>query len=140
MCTITIASLLMPLSWLVGIGNFCFNLFSSFLSIVCIFSSQSILFQIVLYAFFPQFPWSTVLPFPPFPSYLKLHVFGSWCLNRWHNHTIVHDFKLSYVGFSQQHWPYPEEHQSTLYWPVSPQASYWSYTTPPHATSPHLHQ
>ena len=60
----------MPLSWLVGIGNFCFNLLSSFLSIVYILSCQSIWFRIVLYAFFLQFPWSTFLPFP---SYLKLH-------------------------------------------------------------------
>ena len=70
MCAITTTSLLIPLSWLVGIGNFCFNLLSSFLSIVYILSCQSIWFRIVLYAFFLQFPWSTFLPFP---SYLKLH-------------------------------------------------------------------
>ena len=60
----------MPLSRLAGVGNFCFNSLSLFLSIVRILSSQAISFQILLYALFPRFPWSTLLPFP---SYFKLH-------------------------------------------------------------------
>ena len=54
-----------------GVEIFCFNSLSPFLSIVSIVSSQAILFQILLYAFFPRFPWSTLLPFP---SYFKLDV------------------------------------------------------------------
>ena len=60
----------MSLSRLVGVGNYSFNLLSPFLSIVCILSSQAILFQILLYALFTQFPWSTLLLFP---SYFKFH-------------------------------------------------------------------
>ena len=65
-----VTSILMPLSWLARVGNFCFNLLSPFLSIISILSSQAILFPILLYALFPQFPWSTLLPLP---SYFKFH-------------------------------------------------------------------
>ena len=60
----------MPLSRLAGVSNFCCNSLSPFLSIIRILSSQAILFQILLYALFPQFPWSTLLPFP---SYFNFH-------------------------------------------------------------------
>ena len=60
----------MPLFQLAGVENFCFNLLLQFLSIVCILSSQAILFQIFLHALFPQFPLSTLLPFT---NYFKLH-------------------------------------------------------------------
>ena len=60
----------MLLSQLAGVGNFCFNLCSPILSIICILSSQAFSLQILLYALFAQFPWSTLLPFP---SYFKLH-------------------------------------------------------------------
>ena len=60
----------MPLSWVAGVGNFCFNLLSPFLLLVCILSSQAISFQILLYPLFQRFPWSTILPIP---SYFKLH-------------------------------------------------------------------
>ena len=53
-----------------GVGNCCFNLLLSFPSIGCILSSQAILFQILLYALFLQFPWLILLPFP---RYFKLH-------------------------------------------------------------------
>ena len=68
--TTTTTSVLIPLSRLAGVGNFCFNSLSPFLSIVRILSSQAISFQILLYTLFPRFPWS---PFLPFPSYFKLH-------------------------------------------------------------------
>ena len=68
--TTTATFVLMPLSWLAGVGNFCFNAPSSFLSIVRILSSQAISFQILLYALFPRFPWSTLLSFP---SYFNFH-------------------------------------------------------------------
>ena len=60
----------MPLSRLAGVSNFCSNSLSPFLSIVRILSSQAILFQILLYALFPRFPWSTL---HPFPSYFNFH-------------------------------------------------------------------
>ena len=60
----------MPLFRLVGVSNFCSNLLSPFLLIVRILSSQAILFQILLYALFPRFPWSILLPFS---SYFNLH-------------------------------------------------------------------
>ena len=59
----------MSLSGLAGVVNFCFNSLSPFPSIVRFLSSQAILSQIALYAFFPRFPQSTLLPFP---SYFKL--------------------------------------------------------------------
>ena len=59
----TTTSVLMSLSWVAGFVSFCFNSLSSFLSIVCIHSSQAI-FQILLYALSTRFP---------FPSYFKLH-------------------------------------------------------------------
>ena len=68
--TTTTAFVLMPLSWLARVGNFCFNLLSPFLSIVPILSSQAISFQILLYTLFPRFPGLTLLPFP---IYFKLH-------------------------------------------------------------------
>ena len=66
----TTTSVLMPLSRMTGVGNFWFNLLLPFLSIVRILSSQAISHQILLYAFFPQIPWSTFLPFP---SYFNFH-------------------------------------------------------------------
>ena len=63
-------SVLMPLSRLAGVSNFCLNSLLRFLLIESILSSQAILFQILLYAFFPPFPWSTLLPFP---SYFNFH-------------------------------------------------------------------
>ena len=60
----------MPLSRLARVGTFCFNMPLPFHSIVCILSSQAILFQIFLYALFPWFPWSTLLSFP---WYFMLH-------------------------------------------------------------------
>ena len=66
-------SVLMPLSQLAEGCNFCFNFLLPSLSVVRIFSSQAISFQILLYLLFPRFLWLTLLPFP---SYFK-HVFGS---------------------------------------------------------------
>ena len=68
--TTTKLPVLMPLCRLARVGNFGFNSLSPFLSIVRILSSQVISFQILLYTLFPQFIWSTLLPFP---SYFKLH-------------------------------------------------------------------
>ena len=59
----------MSLSGLARAVNFCFKSLSPFPSIVRILSSQAILSQIALYALFPQFPQSTLLPFP---TYFKL--------------------------------------------------------------------
>ena len=60
----------MPLSGLVGVSNFCLICSCYFFSIVCIPSCQAILMQILLYTFFPGFPWSTLLSFL---SYFNFH-------------------------------------------------------------------
>ena len=73
--TTATTSVLLPLSRLTGLGNFCFSLLSPFLSIVRILSSQATSFQILLYALFPRFLWSTLLPFP---SYFKLITSRIW--------------------------------------------------------------
>ena len=62
----------MSLSRLAGASNFCSNSLLPFLSILCIRSSQAILFQIFLYAFFLRFPWSILLPFPNHFSFHNL--------------------------------------------------------------------
>ena len=69
----------MPLSRLAGVGNFCSNALSPFLLIVCILCSQVMPFQILLYALFPRFPWSTLLSFPTYfnfhnLTYFEIHV------------------------------------------------------------------
>ena len=50
----------MPLSRLAGVRNFCFNSLSPFLSIERILSSQTISFQILLYALFPRISVDTL--------------------------------------------------------------------------------
>ena len=74
--TTTATSFLMPLSWLAGVGNFCSNLVLPFLLIICILFSQAILFQILLYTFFPRIPWSIFLPFPGYVNFHNLRYFG----------------------------------------------------------------
>ena len=66
----TAPAILMALSRLAMVNYFCSNLLLLFLSIVYILFSQAILFQILLYALFPRFPWSALLPFP---SYFNFH-------------------------------------------------------------------
>ena len=84
----------MLLSRLAEVGNFCFNSLSPFLSIVRILSSQAISFQILLYALFPQFPWSTLLPFP---SYFNFHEFTYLGINvSTHDMTIPQQTALNY--------------------------------------------
>ena len=113
----------MPLSWLAGVGNFCFNSLSPFLSIVRILSCQVISFQI-LHALFSRFPWSTLLPFP---SYFKLHnlTYAGVDISK-DDMTIPPQTALNYLWSSQQDPPYSKEHQSTPYRPISPHTSAWS--------------
>ena len=130
----------MPLCRLAGVGNFCFNLLSPFLSIVRILLSQAILFQILLYALFSPISLAS-------PSFFLFQVILSsitssiwemmyrWMTRQYHRRS----FEL-YLWSSQQHPPCPEEHQSTTYRPVSSHTSSWSYDAPPHATSPHPQQ
>ena len=59
----TTSTILMSLSQLVGVNNFCFSLLSPFLLIILILSSWAIMFQILLYTIL-RFPWLTLLPFP----------------------------------------------------------------------------
>ena len=62
----TPTTILMPLSQLARVDNFCFNSLLPFRSILHILSFQAILFQILLYTLFPWFSWLTLLPFPGF--------------------------------------------------------------------------
>ena len=66
----------MLLSRLAEVSNFCSNLLSPVLSTVRILSSQAISFQILLYALFPRFPWSTLLPFPSYFNFPNLTYLG----------------------------------------------------------------
>ena len=66
----------MSLSPLAGVGNICSNSLSPFLSIVRIFSFQAISFQILLYALFPRFSWSTLLLFPSYSNFHNLTYLG----------------------------------------------------------------
>ena len=121
--TTTITSVLMPLSRLAGVGNFCSNFLSQFLSFVRIFSSQAISFRILLYALFPQFLWSTFIPFLCYISFHNFTYLEIDVSTHDHHHTTADDFELSYPQSSQQHPSYHEEHQSTPYQPVSPHTS-----------------
>ena len=66
----------MSLSPLAGVGNICSNSLSPFLSIVRIFSFQAISFQILLYALFRRFSWSTLLLFPSYSNFHNLTYLG----------------------------------------------------------------
>ena len=79
--TTATTSVLMPL-----LSNFCSNLLSLFLSIGCILSSQAILLQILLYALFPRFPWSTLLPFSSYFNFHNLTYLG--------NDVSIHDMTI----------------------------------------------
>ena len=95
----------MSLSRRAGFGNFCFNLLSSFLSIVCILSCQAILFQILLYALFPRFLWSSLLPFP---SYFKFHNLTYLGVDvPTDGITIPPQTALNYHNFNLHNSPYP---------------------------------
>ena len=123
--TTTATSVLMPLSRLAEVDNFCFNLLSPLLSIIRILSSQAISFQI-LYALFQRFPWSTLLPFP---SYFNVHnltyreLISPGMIRLYHT---VDGFELSYPWSLKYHPPYHEKYQSTPHQPVSPNKSSWS--------------
>ena len=88
----------MLLSRLAGVSNFCSNLLWPFLLIVHILSSPAISFQILLFTLFPQFLWSTLLPFP---SYFNFHNLLSLVIDvSTHDMTIPPQTTLNY------HTPY----------------------------------
>ena len=91
----TTTSVLMPLSRLARVGNFCSNLLLPFPSILHILSSQVILFQILLYALFPRFPWSTLLPFPSCFNFHNLTYLGTDVST--HDMTIPPQMALNYI-------------------------------------------
>ena len=64
-----------------------------FFSIVCIFSSQAIAFQILLYTLFPRFPWSTLLPFPRYFNFHNLAYLGTLSM---HNMIILPETALNF--------------------------------------------
>ena len=84
----------MQLSQLAGVNSFCSNLLSLFLSIVRILFSEAILFQILLYALFPQFTWSTLLPFPSHFDFHNLTYLGVDVST--HDRTIPRQTALNY--------------------------------------------
>ena len=102
-------SVLMLLSRLAGAGNFYFNSFLPFLSVVSVLSCQAMSFQILFCELFPRFPWST---FFLFPSYFN---FSSSITSRICELMSPHmtwpytgdSFEL-YPRFSQQHPSYPK--------------------------------
>ena len=59
------------------VSNCCSNSLSPFLLIVCIFSSQAISFQILLYLLFPWFSLATLLPFPSHFNFHNLTYLGT---------------------------------------------------------------
>ena len=85
---------LMPLSWLARVSNFCFNLLSLFFLIICILSLQAISVQSLLYPFFPRFPWSTFLPFPSYFNFHNLMYF--WIDVSMHDMTIPPQRAVNY--------------------------------------------
>ena len=84
----------MPLSWLCGVDNFCFNLLLPFLSIIRILSSQAMSFQILLCALFPRFPWS-ILPFSSYFNFHNLTYLGTGVST--HDMTIPQQMVLNYI-------------------------------------------
>ena len=74
--TTTTTSVLMPLFQLTGVSNFCSDPLSPFLLIVRILFSQTMSFQILLYALFPQILWSTLLPFPSYFNFRNFTYLG----------------------------------------------------------------
>ena len=138
--TTTRTSVLMALSRQVGVSNFCSNSLSSFLLIGRILFSQFVSFQILFYALFPRFPWSTLLPFP---SYFNFHNFTylgidvsmrdmtippqtalNYHILNLHNNTYPITKNISWHPINQSHPTHHPDH-TTLH---------------PHATSPHLQQ
>ena len=113
--TTTTTSILMPLTRLAGVSNFCSNSFLPFPSIVRILSSQANSFEILLYAIIPRFPWSTLLPFPSYFNFYNLTYLGI--------DVSTHDMTIPPHQSSQQHPSYHKEHQSTSCQPVSPHTS-----------------
>ena len=130
----TTTSVLMPLSWLAGVGNFCSNSLSPFLSIVRILSSQAISFQILLYVLFPRFPWSILLPFP---SYFNFHNFTYLRIDvSTHNMTIPPRTTLNYQILNL----HSNNHPTTKNISRHPIKQSHSTHVPLHATSPHPQQ
>ena len=96
----TSKSVLMSLSRLAGVGNVCFNSLSPFLSIVHILSFEAISFQILFYAFFSRFPWSTFFLFPVILSTITSPIFE----------LMSPRMTLSYNRIKQSHPTYHPDH------------------------------
>ena len=96
----TSKSVLMSLSRLAGVGNVYFNSLSPFLSIVHILSFEAISFQILFYAFFSRFPWSTFFLFPVILSTITSPIFE----------LMSPRMTLSYNPIKQSHPTYHPDH------------------------------
>ena len=139
-CAKTITSILMPLSQLASVSNFCSNSLSPIFSIVSTLPSQVTLFQILFYVFFPQFPWLIFLPLSVISTSITSCIWKLIFPCMTWSYTTADGFELSYFQSAQQYSPYHEEYQSTPYKQASPHTLPWSYDNSAHATSPCLQQ
>ena len=122
----------MPLSRLAGVSNFCSSSLALFFSIIRILSFQAISFQLLLYALFPWFPWSTLLSFSSCFNFHNLTQLMSsrmtWPYHRWqlfyyhvlnlHNNTHPITKNISRHPINQSHPTHQPDH-TTLH-PMQP--------------------
>ena len=109
----TTSTILMSLSQLVGVNNFCSSLLSTFLLIILILSSWAIMFRILLYTIL-RFPWLALLPFPVVSTSMTSCIceLVSRHMTWWYH---ADSFEWSYPQSSEKHQSYHKEHQSTPY-------------------------
>ena len=115
-------SVLISLFRLTEVSNFCSNSLSPFLLMVHILSSQAISFQI-FFNHSSTISFSTLIPFPSYFNFHNLMYLGTNIFT--HDMIIPSQTALNYhiARSSTLHSPYPKEHQSTPYKPVSPHTS-----------------
>ena len=125
----------MPLSRLAGVSNFCSNFLSPLLSIVCILCSHAMSFQILLYALFLQFPWSTLLPFP---SYFNFHNLMYLGINvSTHEMTIPPQMAFNYQILNLHNSTHPITKNISQH-PINQSHPTYHPDTMLHPTQPHL--
>ena len=116
-------SVLMLLSRLAGAGNFYFNSFLPFLSVVSVLSCQAMSFQILFCELFPGFPWSTFF-FSQLFQFFKLHNLTCLGINVSTHNMTIHRRQLWIISSVFTTTPIlSKEYQSTPYQPVLPHTS-----------------
>ena len=109
-----LTSILMPLFRLARVSNFCSDLVWPLHSIIRILPFEAISFEIFLYALFPRFPWSTLLPFHNYFNFHNLTYLGIDVSTP--DMTIALQTALNYHILNlHNNTPYHEEHQLTSY-------------------------